>query len=224
MKKHMVEIGITLFIVLFMRLTILDNGFLVGFKNKVGLDIPIQVMQYESQQGGWLRQAESTYGLLQVASGYNFIIIGKYGENWFLFDNLKNTKAQISSSNMDKDFKTGLLVILLSLLSLITFAFSASKISKTLGKSTNILWFFIPFYNLYLLLKVTDMNKLLLIGLFIPYINILIYGYIWGRISTKLNKNPWLYGITTPIFINVPALILAYTSTSIETEKGMSNV
>jgi len=73
-----------------MRLTILDNGFLLEFKNKVGFDIPILVMQYESKEGSWLRKVESNFGLLQVASGYSFVIIGKYNDKWFLFDSVQS--------------------------------------------------------------------------------------------------------------------------------------
>lgn len=34
--------------------------------------------------------------------------------------------------------------------------------------------------------------------------------YIWGNIAGRFGKNPWLWGILTPILFFIPALILAF--------------
>jgi len=52
------------------------------------------------------------------------------------------------------------------------------------------------------------MSKKWLIGLFIPYVNIIVYGILWGKIAKKLGRNPWLFGMTIPVFANIPALFL----------------
>ena len=217
MKKHIIEAAILLFVVLFLRLSILDNGFLLGFKKDVGFDIPIQKMEYQSKQGSWLRNMESGMGFMQVAMEYRYIIVGKIGNDWIFFNSLSQVDEREYSSNKTSTAeKIGQFVIIANLIAAILFLISASKISKLFHQEMKFWWFMIPIYNIYLLLRITNLNKYLIIGIFIPYINIIVYGYIWGQIAKKLQKSPLLYGITTPLLVNIPALLLALKSEPIK--------
>ena len=202
MKKHIIEVGITLFVVLFMRLTIMDSGFLLGFKDKVGFTLPVQVVEYQSHEKSAFRRTESYMALQQVVAQYDYVLVGSYEDEWYFFDDLEAASAESVQESFGKK------VLFFSLISLIAFAFAASRLSREFSKPTKIGWFFIPIYNIYLFLEVTGMSKKWLIGLFIPYINIIVYGVLWGKIANKLGRNPWLFGITIPVFANIPALFL----------------
>lgn len=217
MKKHLIEAGFLLFVVLFLRLSILDNGFLLGFKKDVGFDIPIQKMQYQSQRGSWLRDMESGMGFIQVAMEYRYIIVGKIGGDWIFFNSLSQTGTREYSSHATSvEERIGQVVIIANLIAAILFLISAPKISRLFHQETKFWLFLIPIYNIYLLLKITNLNKYLMIGILIPYVNIIVYGYIWGQIAKKLQKSPWLYGVTTPLLVNIPALLLALKSEPIK--------
>jgi len=87
--KYVVEIAVIAFIVLFMRLTIIDGGFLFGFKKEVGIEAPIQTVQYESNQKSMFRGMEEGLVLVQVASAYNLILVGKIHSEWTFFESIK---------------------------------------------------------------------------------------------------------------------------------------
>ena len=202
MKKHIIEVGITIFVVLFMRLTIMDSGFLLGFKDKVGFTLPIQVVEYQSQENSAFRRTESYMALQQIVADYDYVIVGSYDGEWYFFDDLEAASADTLQESIGKK------IFFFSLISLIAFAFAASRLSREFSKPTKVGWFFIPIYNIYLFLEVTGMSKKWLIGLFIPYVNIIVYGVLWGKIAKKLGRNPWLFGVTIPVFANIPALFL----------------
>lgn len=89
MKQYVIEAGIVLFIVLFMRLTIMDNGFIFGFKEKIGFGIPIQTVEYESQKQSFLRTFESNLAVMQFIQQYSFVVLGKNGDKWLFFTSVK---------------------------------------------------------------------------------------------------------------------------------------
>lgn len=86
------------------------------------------------------------------------------------------------------------------------------KIGKKLGGEKGYVWYLIPIYNLALLMENSNVNLLWLITLFIPFVNIIVIGYIWGQISKNLGKNPWIWGIFCLFlpFLAIP--ILAFGS------------
>lgn len=63
---------------------------------------------------------------------------------------------------------------------------------------------FVPFVNLWLLCDLADVNWMLIILVFFPFINIVFLGVIWWRIAENTNKPGWV-----GLLMLVPLLNLA---------------
>ncbi|MEA3513112.1 MAG: hypothetical protein U9R37_05880 [Campylobacterota bacterium] len=88
------------------------------------------------------------------------------------------------------------LFILLSLVFLFIIApIILKKIDKKFGNERSAYNYFIPIYNIFIVGQNANINPLIYLGLFIPYLNIAIYVYIWSEIAKKLGKNGILYGL-----------------------------
>jgi len=99
------------------------------------------------------------------------------------------------------DYIISLLVYLYMVVCLICLA-------DKLGRSEYGILLFIPIMNLYFLLKIADLNGLLLILFCIPVLNYFLLAFCFMRISAFLGKSPWLgLGMFVPI---VNLVIMGY--------------
>jgi hypothetical protein len=116
------------------------------------------------------------------------------------------------------------LIIIVMFFGILLFsAFIMYKIGKKFEVKKSFWWYIIPVYNMWLVMKPVGLSPWLLLGIFIPYVNIVIGGYVWGQIAKNLGKNEWLYGITIAI-IGLPVFILAFDSSKwIESSGSESN-
>ncbi|OZM56172.1 hypothetical protein CIB95_13805 [Lottiidibacillus patelloidae] len=83
------------------------------------------------------------------------------------------------------------------------------RLGKKFGVGT--FWeYMIPFYNIYLVHKMTRLPTHYLLIILIPFVGSFIYGvYAFGKIAERLGKDFWLYGIGT-ILIGVPLFFMAF--------------
>jgi hypothetical protein len=70
---------------------------------------------------------------------------------------------------------------------------------------------FIPIGNLWLMLDMVDAPIWYLVLFFVPIVNILVYVWIWMKISENTNKSEWLGLLMIVPFVNVAvALYMAF--------------
>ena len=76
-------------------------------------------------------------------------------------------------------------------------------------KSAHPLWWLalIPIANLWLMVDMADLPIFTLIMLFIPLVNIIVYVWIWMRISENTNKSQWLGLLMIVPFVNIGAAL-----------------
>jgi hypothetical protein len=68
--------------------------------------------------------------------------------------------------------------------------------------------FCVPIYNLYLLTQCAQIQPLWILAFFVPFLNLVAVGYLWGTIAVRLGKDFWLWAILCGLF-SIPVLILA---------------
>lgn len=99
-----------------------------------------------------------------------------------------------------------------SLIAIYAFiAYILYKIGKKLGSTESYWMYWIPIYNIWLLMRPIGLSGWLLLAIFVPFISFIAIGYIYGQIAKNLGKNAWLYGITI-LLLGFPILILAFDS------------
>ncbi len=71
------------------------------------------------------------------------------------------------------------------------FAYTTMMLAKRLNIANSWLaW--IPFLNLFLMTKMAKLDWWWLLGLFIPFVNFFVAGYIWSEIGKQLGKEWWV--------------------------------
>lgn len=103
-----------------------------------------------------------------------------------------------------------LLVLLLIVLLYLFGSYVMYKIGLKLKVKAGYGAYLIPIYPLYLLAKGANINPWIIIGLIIPYINIIFGVYYWGKIAERLNRSFWLYGLGI-LLLGLPIFILAFS-------------
>lgn len=79
----------------------------------------------------------------------------------------------------------------------IYFAYALMVLARRLGKgSTWMAW--VPIANCYLLTKMAGLEWWWMLGMFIPFVNFFVAGYIWSEIGKKFGK-PWWVGALVAI-------------------------
>lgn len=97
--------------------------------------------------------------------------------------------------------------------------------------------YLVPFYNILLLCDCAKLSRWFSIGVIAPgLVAFLMHAafilptsavqpaasaialaatmYIWGNIARRLGKNPWLWGILTPILFGIPIFVMAFDNSS----------
>lgn len=95
--------------------------------------------------------------------------------------------------------------VLISILLYIYLSLCLSIIADKLGQGDLAVIAWIPFFNLYVIVKLADFNGLTFLLFFIPFFNYLFLTYCLMRISAYLDRNP-LIGML--MFVPVVNLIL----------------
>jgi len=106
-------------------------------------------------------------------------------------------------------------------------AYAVSRLGKKFGVGSFI-EFLVPIYNIMLLCDCAGVTRWLTVPLILPrfwdypllssslWWNVLralsfaCMVLLWGKIAERLGKNFWVWGIITPIFLSLPALVLAF--------------
>ncbi len=94
----------------------------------------------------------------------------------------------------------------------IYLAYTTMVLARRLGAKNP--WFaWIPFANLYLATQMAALPWWWLLGLFIPYVNFFVAGYIWSEIGKKFGKPWWLGALVALPFIGwlVPGYLVITT-------------
>lgn len=101
---------------------------------------------------------------------------------------------------------TMLLFVIVGLAIYIYAAYCVYTIAKKTNTPNEVLaW--IPIANLYLMVKIAKVSMWWLLGLVIPYLNIIAIAYVWWKISEVRNRPGW-WGIV--MLISPVNLVLLY--------------
>lgn len=112
------------------------------------------------------------------------------------------------ATNVANDFSptTMLLLVIVGLAVYIYAAYCVYMIAKKTNTENAVLaW--IPVVNLYLMVKIAKVSMWWLLGLLIPYLNIIAIAYVWWKISEIRNRPGW-WGIV--MLISPVNLVLLY--------------
>ncbi len=70
-------------------------------------------------------------------------------------------------------------------------AYTMMVLAHRLGhKDSWMAW--VPLANLYLLTQMAKREWWWIFGLFVPYVNFFIVGFLWSEIAQRFGKNPWI--------------------------------
>jgi len=108
-------------------------------------------------------------------------------------------------------------------------AYTQMVLARRLGILMRDAWLaWLPFANIYLLTKMAIREWWYMLGIFIPYVNIFVVGFLWSEASTRLGKNPWIgaavvlpyIGILVPgyLVITTPPIVGPSKRNAVEVE------
>ena len=96
----------------------------------------------------------------------------------------------------------------------ILYSYLQGMIGKKLGEDKHWGWYAIPIYNYVLLLRASGQSMWMILGLFLPYVSIIVLGVMFGRIASKLGKgsvSSFMYGLFSVLFLIFTIPMLALT-------------
>lgn len=106
--------------------------------------------------------------------------------------------------------------------------FLGSYVNWRLGKKFGIgsfAGFLCPVYGTMLLCDCVKVTRWLTVGFYLPWLfggdalyGLAFYGvaisymFLYGRIAKRLGRNPWIWGVTSVLFLGIPIVIMALDS------------
>ena len=69
--------------------------------------------------------------------------------------------------------------------------------------------FFIPIYSLVLTCRCAQVSAWWVAAMFIPFVNLAVCVYVYGKLAERLGKNFWAYGLGM-LVLGIPLLIMAW--------------
>lgn len=105
-----------------------------------------------------------------------------------------------------------IVIILVAIISYVIGAYISYRIGKNLGVNSSLGYYFIPIYNMVLLAQGAKISIWVILGMFIPFVNLIMFIYFWGKIAEALGKNFWFYGLGSIFLLGIPIYVLAFSS------------